>query len=95
MQINWKKAESRIEPALVDATSSIDGVYIRKNIESETRLDNEEKEYTIFVYDEAFLTKNEYEQYSMIEDIAEKVSLKHENDIIDAYTLQLIEGGIL
>ena len=95
MQINWKKAESRIEPALIDATSSIDGVYIRQNIESEIRLDNDNKEYTIFVYDEAFLTPDEYARYSLIEDVAEKVSLKHENDIIDAYTLQLIEGGIL
>lgn len=95
MQINWKKAESRIEPALIDATSSIDGVYIRQNIESETRLDNDNQEYTIFVYDEAFLTPDEYARYSLIEDVAEKVSFKHENDIIDAYTLQLIEGGIL
>lgn len=95
MQIEWKKVESRNKPALEDAQSSIDGVYIRKNITSETRLDNENEEYTIFCYDEAFLTNEEYKNYLLIQDIVNNVSLKHDNDIIDAYTLQLIEGGIL
>ena len=95
MQIQWKRAESRNKPAIEDAQSSIDGVYIRKNIESQTRLDNENKEYTIFCYDEAFLTHEEYKNYSLVQDVANTVSLKHDNDIIDAYTLQLIEGGII
>lgn len=95
MQILWKKAESRIEPIEVDSKSSIDGVYVRKNIHSEIRKDNEEKEFVVFCYDEAFLTHAEYERYSIVNDVKDAIQLKHENEIIDAYTLQLIEGGIL
>lgn len=45
----------------------------------------------MFEYDEAFLTSEEYQAYL----IAEAVQLRHENDIIDDYTMQLIEEGVL
>lgn len=45
----------------------------------------------MFEYDEAFLTSEEYQVYL----IAEAVQLRHENDIIDDYTMQLIEEGVL
>ena len=95
MQINWKKAESLSKPIEIDSTSSIDGVYIRKNITNETRIGSDEQEYTVFCYDEAFLTHSEYERYMLVNDLTSSIELKHENDIIDNYTLQLIEGGIL
>ncbi len=95
MKINWKKAESQTRPGEIDSTSSKDSVYIRKNINGEIRQDEKGQEYTVFCYDEAFLTPAEYERYSLIDDLTSKITFKHENEIIDNYTLQLIEGGIL
>lgn len=95
MQLNWKKAESLLKPIEIDSKSSIDGVYIRKNINGEIRQDEQGQEYTVFCYDEVFLTRAEYERYLLVNELTSSVELKHENDIIDNYTLQLIEGGIL
>lgn len=95
MQLNWKKAESPSKPIEIDSKSSIDGVYIRKNINGEIRQDEQGQEYTVFCYDEVFLTHAEYERYLLVNELTSSVELKHENDIIDNYTLQLIEGGIL
>lgn len=95
MQINWKKVESRVKPVEVDKTLSQNGVYIRQNIKEDKRIDENEKEYIVFCYDEAFLTHNEYEQHINADYIVNAIQLKHEAEIIDTYTLQLIEGGIL
>lgn len=45
----------------------------------------------MFQYDEAFLLPEDYQAYL----VAEAVQLRHENDIIDDYTLTLIEEGTL
>lgn len=95
MQIKWIRAESQTKPVEVDSTSSKDGVYIRKNINGEIRQDEQGQEYTVFCYDEAFLTPAEYERYLLVKDLTSNITFKHENEIIDNYTLQLIEGGIL
>jgi hypothetical protein len=95
MQINWLKAESRNKPTEIDKTTSDYGVYIRQNISEETRLDNDDNEYTVYCYNEAFLSFADYEQYTNANYIVNAIELKHESEIIDNYTLQLLEGGIL
>ena len=95
MQINWKQAESREIPQEIDKTSAKDGVYIRQNIVEDVRLDNDGNEFVMYCYDEAFLTNADYEQYTTAQFITNSIELKHESDIIDAYTLQLIEEGVL
>ena len=68
------------------------GVYIRKNIIEVDRLGSDQQSHVkMFEYDEAFLTPEEYQAYS----IAQAVQLRHEEDIIDDYTLQLVTEGVL
>lgn len=76
----------------MDKDLSPKGVYIRKNITEVDRLGSDQQSpVKMFEYDEAFLTSEEYQAYL----IAEAVQLRHENDIIDDYTMQLIEEGVL
>ena len=92
MELNWTKAESRLSPVDLDKVSSPHGVYMRKNIEAVSVEDPMTKEtYTKYVYDEVFLTHSEYDRYILIQDI----NLKHDDDVVDDYTLKLIEEGIL
>ena len=92
MQINWHKAESASQPAEVDKGLSPNGVYLRKNItEVEHSGIDQQSPVTMYEYDEAFLTSEEYQAYL----IADTVQLRHENDIIDDNTLQLVEEGVI
>lgn len=68
MNLNFYQSESTIRPDEVDATSSPTTVYIRRNIRKETVIDPEstglaDNSYTVFVYDEAKVPKDEYDQY--------------------------------
>ena len=64
MKMNYVKSESTIKPQLVDATSSKTTVYIRKNIVEKERTDNETGDSTTYYeYEEAKLTKEEYQEY--------------------------------
>ena len=58
MNLYFKKSQSTVKPELVDTTSSKKVVYIRQNI-VETVVDDT----TYYEYDEAKLTKDEYEEY--------------------------------
>lgn len=61
MQLNYKISESNEKPLEIDVTSSSSGVYIRRNIKE---LEREEGGSKYFQYEEAFITKSEYEQVS-------------------------------
>ena len=56
--MEWKHAESRRSPDLVDATSCPGMVYVRKDIREETREDG-----VMYVYQEALLTSDEFQSY--------------------------------
>ena len=58
MNLYFKKSQSSVKPELVDTTSSKKVVYIRQNI-VETVIDDT----TYYEYDEAKLTKAEYQEY--------------------------------
>ena len=58
MNLYFKKSQSSVKPELVDTTSSKKVVYIRQNI-VETKKDDT----TYYEYDEAKLTKAEYQEY--------------------------------
>ena len=58
MNLYFKKSQSSVKPELIDTTSSKKVVYIRQNI-VETVVDNT----TYYEYDEAKLTKAEYQEY--------------------------------
>lgn len=59
----WYKAESITEPKLVDTTSSKKWVYVRKNITTKTVIDDFGNEYTIYVFDEQKIPKEDYTIY--------------------------------
>ena len=64
MKMNYAKSESTIKPELIDTTSSKTTVYIRKDIIEKERIDKETGDSTKFYeYDEAKLTKEEYQEY--------------------------------
>ena len=92
----WKVAYSpyaAAKPKELDTTSSPDEVYERKDFEVVTRKGFDEKEdIKEWKYLERTYTKDEYALISMT---AEKVSIRHENDIRDEYMMELIEGGLI
>lgn len=64
MTLKFKPSQSTVKPELIDTTSSQYTVYIRQNIKGEMIEDKYGGEpYTMYTYDEAKLTKEEYQQY--------------------------------
>ena len=64
MYINYIKSESTIKPELVDTTSSKKYTYLRKDIIETQKVDGFSNEIiTYYEYQEAKLTKQEYQEY--------------------------------
>ena len=64
MKLNYIKSQSSVKPDLVDATSSKVVVYLRQNIVENIKTDEISGEETVFYeYEEAKLTKEEYQEY--------------------------------
>ena len=64
MKLNYVKSSSSVKPDLIDTTSSKSTVYLRKNIVENIKTDAMSGEETVFYeYDEAKLTKAEYQEY--------------------------------
>ena len=64
MKLNYIKSQSSVKPDLVDTTSSKTTVYIRQNIVKNIKTDKISGEETVFYeYEEAKLTKAEYQEY--------------------------------
>ena len=64
MKLNFIKSQSSVKPDLVDTTSSKVVVYLRQNIIENIKTDEMSGEKTVFYeYDEAKLTKAEYQEY--------------------------------
>ena len=64
MKLNYVKSSSSVKPDLVDTTSSKTTVYIRQNIVENKKTDEMSGEETVFYeYEEAKLTKEEYQEY--------------------------------
>ena len=64
MKLNYIKSQSSVKPDLVDATASKAVVYLRQNIVENINTDEMSGEKTVFYeYEEAKLTKAEYQEY--------------------------------
>lgn len=64
MKLNYVKSKSSVKPDLIDTTSSKTTVYIRQNIVENIKTDEMSGEETVFYeYEEAKLTKTEYQEY--------------------------------
>ena len=78
MIINYKTVQSNVKPELIDDTSSKRMVYLRRNIVSSIEKDeNDGSATTIYTYEEAKLTKEEYDKYLAelsIKDIQQQIA---------------------
>ena len=64
MKLNYIKSQSSVKPDLVDTTSSKVVVYLRQNIVENKKTDEMSGKETVFYeYEEAKLTKAEYQEY--------------------------------
>ena len=64
MKLNYIKSQSSVKPDLIDTTSSKVVVYLRQNIVGNIKIDEMSGEEIIFYeYEEAKLTKQEYQEY--------------------------------
>ena len=64
MKLKYVKSQSSVKPDLLDTTSSKVVVYLRQNIVENIKTDEMSGEKTVFYeYDEAKLTKEEYQEY--------------------------------
>ena len=64
MRLNFIKSQSSVKPDLVDTTSSKTTVYVRQNIVENIKTDEMSGKETVFYeYEEAKLTKAEYQEY--------------------------------
>ena len=61
MILNYVKSQSTVKPELIDTTSSKTTVYLRKNIIDAKQ--DDDYNTTLYEYDQAKLTKEEYDQY--------------------------------
>lgn len=97
MEITYKQAESLERPSEIDTTSSTDGIFIRKNITAVDALRDSGESYLKYVYDEAFLTPDEYELYKTesYKEAVNSLVIRRESEIADEVILQLIEEGSL
>lgn len=85
MNLNFYKAESTVEPDEVDTISSPTTVYIRKNIRQETVPDADGSELTVWKYDEAKATRQDFEEYR---------AEKQEADIAYLYMMEGFEYNV-
>lgn len=56
----WIKSESTVKPLELDTVSSEFTVYLRENIVEEEREDESGNKYTMFVYDECQIPKQDW-----------------------------------
>lgn len=63
----WITAEATFEPDAVDITTSKVYNYVRRNIREEQREDEEGNSYTVWVYEEMRVAKDEWEPYKSVE----------------------------
>lgn len=106
---DWKKVTGTQpdKPEEVDRTSSPSTVYLRKNIEQATRevedSDGKMQTVTEWQYDEKEMTVKEYENMALMKSvvkentsgIVESVTQFQKDAVIDEYTQQLIEEGLI
>lgn len=88
--MQYVKSESNIRPAEVEAITG--GRYlIRKNITEVTKEDNDGNKINYFEYEEAIATEAEFAAFAT----AQAICLRHDEQVIDEYTMQLISEGVL
>ena len=92
-----------VKPEEFDTTLSPTTVYQRRNVRQETKTETDGTEVTGWQREERELTLEEYDQLRLMQEvvanntagIVESVTEFNENAVIDKYTEQLIEEGLI
>lgn len=92
-----------VMPEEFDTTSSPETVYQRRNIKEATKTDADGKKVTGWEREERELTIGEYQQMMLTRevvnenkaDIVASVTDFQKSEVIDEYTMQLVEEGLL
>lgn len=64
MEIKYKKSESTEKPIMIEAQPK--NIILRKNIQEEIRTSSDGTKVKYYVYDEAMLTRDEFNNYSTL-----------------------------
>lgn len=96
MKLKYVKSQSSVKPELIDTTSSKITVYLRKNIvEVENTNESDDTSTPFYEYDEAKLTKEEYQEYLKELDTTNALqtieNLKEENKNLNEQVTMLTE----
>ncbi len=103
--IEWREVfgTEATKPEEFDVTASPTTVYQRRNIRQETKTDADGKKVTGWQREERELTLEEYGQLKLVQEVVKEntseivtsVTEFNENEVIDRYTQQLIEEGVI
>lgn len=88
--MQFVKAESQTRPPEVEAITG-DRFFVRKNIKEIYKADDEGNTAIAYQYDEAIVSAPEYAAFAAVA----AVENRREAEIIDEYTLKLIDEGVL
>lgn len=88
--MQYKHSESRLRPLNTEKISG-NRYVVRKNIKEESRTDDNGAAFVLWTYDETVMSEAEFAAYRAVESF----EAAREIDIIDDYTMQLIEEGVL
>lgn len=101
----WKEVfgTEATKPEEFDVTASPTTVYQRRNIRQETKTEADGKKVTGWQREERELTLEEYGQLKLVQEVVKEntseivtsVTEFNENEVIDRYTEQLIEEGVI
>lgn len=84
--MKWIKSESTVMPETVDTTSSKTTVYLRRGIEEKQREDEVRGgNTTYYEYEEAKMTRDEYEEYLQVAEAMNMRQTKADVDYIKLY----------
>lgn len=84
------KSESQIRPQEVEAITG-DRFFVRKDIKEIQKTDDEGNVSVVYQYEEAIVTAPEYAAFAAVA----AVESRREAEIIDDYTLKLIDEGVI
>lgn len=88
MEIIYKKVQSNEKPLAIDVTSSPDCVYIRRDIKPVEYKNESGETKTRFEYNEAILTKSEYEEFKNVL-IANEINAQENSTAFENYQNKL------
>ncbi len=81
--MNYKISKSLIKPEPIDMSSSNKNIYLRRNIKEKQKTDKIfSNTFTYYEYEEAKLTKQEYQEYLKLAEIDDIKRLRADIDYI-------------